>query len=75
MIWLILYLACVIYIFPKAVRVILKDNAEHGYQEAPDYLLSAILAIAVSVLFPICIVAYLMYRYVKRVERKEGLDR
>ncbi len=70
MIWLILYLACVIYTFPKAVKVILKDNAERGFQEIGDYLISAILAIAVSVLFPVCIVAYLMYRYVKRVEKK-----
>jgi hypothetical protein len=69
-IWLILYLACVIYTFPKAVKVILKDNAERGFQEIGDYLISAILAIAVSVLFPVCIVAYLMYRYVKRVEKK-----
>jgi hypothetical protein len=74
-IWFILYLACVIYTFPKAVRVLLKDNAEHGSQEAVDYLLMGILAIAISVLFPVCIVAYLIHRYVKRVEHKEGLDR
>ncbi len=75
MIWLILYLACVIYTFPKAVRVLLKHNDEYGYGDGMDYVLIAILAIALSAAFPVCIVAYLLYRYVKRVEHKEGLDR
>jgi hypothetical protein len=69
-IWLILYLACVIYTFPKAVKVLVKHNDEYGYGDEMDYVLIGILAIAISAAFPVCIVAYLIYRYVKRVEKK-----
>ena len=75
MIWLILYLAGVAYTFPKAVKVLLKHNDEYGYGTEADYLLIGITSIVLSFAFPICIVAYPLYRYVKRVEHKEGLDR